>query len=306
MTETQPDHFSALLLDHLELLKQMGWWQEAEDFLLRHSSSLKEGELTAWLDYIREKKKIYQAEIPLKSDGLTYIGADDVVQLNKGAITISYHIKDRCLDIEHIFRSLKKAMQHVGNVLNYHPEDIFLHLHGQHSQIQGGNLNDNENQASIIGLYDGHLRLNAGAFYSREPQKIAVMITHEYVHKAVADLSGNRAPTWLNEGLAVFLSQDLPLEYEQLLQKAVQENAYFPCQALSNNHLFVCDRDTSTLAYAQSCSLVQFLREKIDWTGMQALLADLRNCSMEEALQQYSLNQYLLEREWRRWFRWKK
>lgn len=291
-----------MVMEHLDLLQRMGWWNECEQFLLSYGKELLSAEeFHQRLQQIREKQRIYETVSSPKPDGRTFIGEDDVVQMTKGPITLVYHLKDRHLDVEHIYRNLLRIAETVRERLSYEPGDIQVNLHGKHSEIRVFGTEDAQDRSIPAGSYDGSIHLRSSAFYKAEPQQMAVMLSHEYVHQAVCDLSGGRCPRWLDEGLALIFSQKLSNTYWKVLTEALENDLCFPVDALEGGQLFEAGDRPATLAYAQSYSLAEYLCDQIGWKGISTLLRMLRQTPAERALQEFSLNNYLLEKQWKRW-----
>jgi hypothetical protein len=130
-------------------------------------------------------------------------------------------------------------------------------------------------------------------------------IPHELTHMALYNLLGSQGyaflPTWLNEGLATYFETRPDPEYAQALQTAQDENDLIPLTELCAP--FPEDPVRAQLAYAQSGSLVHYLRQEYGWTAIRELLsayADGQACSTgTEAVIRQDLTQ--LEREWRLW-----
>jgi hypothetical protein len=294
---------SSLIVQHLDLLERMGWWPEAEQVLYQHCMLIfDKDEFNRRLSLIKEKQKIYRKISAHPRDGKSFIGEDDIVRLVKGPITIIYHLKDRHIDIEGVYRSLLQIMETVEDRLSYVPVEVFINLHGEHSELRVCTDDDRQNAKQFAGRFDGSIHLRSSAFHHSEPQRLTVIISHEYVHQAIRDICARRCPRWLDEGLAVYFSQELSSMYMNTLTHAVDEDRFFPIEALEGGALFDADSAPAALAYAQSSSLAAFLLNRIDWAGIQRLLKLMRTQSPETALHEFSLNYYLLEREWKRWF----
>ena len=292
-----------VLMAHFQLLQRLGWWDECERFLLAYGKDLlTQEELSAHLSETREKQRIYERISEPGPDGRTFIGDDDVVRVTKGPVSLVYHLKDRHLDVEHIYRSILRIVESVRDRLSYEPQDIVVQLHGEQSEIRFADSGD-PGGSRFAGTYDGAIHLRASAFHTREPQHLAVMIAHEYVHQAVAELTGGLCPRWMDEGLALVFSQELSYTYETTLTHAIENARCFPVDALAHGGLFEADPEAATLAYAQSYSMVDYLRQRIGWDGIRRLLRLIRRAPAERALQEFSLNHYLLEKEWLRWAR---
>ena len=124
-------------------------------------------------------------------------------------------------------------------------------------------------------------------YTSRMNRDIPHEITHLLVYQAVTPASYRYVPEWLDEGLAT-ANERLPTqEYAMAIEEARAQG-----QLLSLEDLcvpFSPDSRTALLAYAQSGSVVQFIRERYGSQGIRALLAayaDGASCTggVQEAL----------------------
>ncbi len=293
---------SDLIIRHIDLLERMGWLEESENILTQYGSSvLEEHEYNLRLARIREKRRIYEKTSPGPADGRSYIGRDDVVRLVKGPVTMTYHLKDTGIDITAVYRTMVWIMDLVREHLDYSPRQVQVSLHHDHSLPGSPPDDNNDTQVRVAGSFHGCIHLRSSMFHDAEPQRLCVFLAHEYVHQAVCDLSGNRAPRWLDEGLAVHLSQNLSIQYTKALNQALDQDSVFPLETLESPALFKTKGLPGILACAQACSLAHFLMERLGREGMQRLLKSMGRISAENALKQFSLNYYLLEREWKRW-----
>ncbi len=130
-------------------------------------------------------------------------------------------------------------------------------------------------------------------------------IPHELTHKVLYDLSGPQGyealPVWLIEGLASSFERSPDPAYPLALQKAVREGRLIPLETLS--HPFPEEYALALLAYAQSQSFVQYLRQMYGWSQIQALIqtyADGIDYSTG-AKQVLGSDLTTLERNWRAW-----
>ena len=130
-------------------------------------------------------------------------------------------------------------------------------------------------------------------------------IPHELTHMALFNLLGSQGyaflPTWLNEGLATYFETHPDPEYAQAIRTAQDINDLIQLTELCAP--FPEEPVRAQLAYAQSGSLVHYLRHEYGWTAIRELLwayADGQACSTgTESVIGQSLTQ--LEREWRLW-----
>lgn len=99
---------------------------------------------------------------------------------------------------------------------------------------------------------------------------VDVLVAHELTHMVFADATDNpyrQPPRWLNEGLAVYLSEGYGVGDRAQVADAAASGALTPLSAIAG--LFPTTYDSFSLAYAQSVSAVDFL---IDTYGEDALV----------------------------------
>lgn len=102
-------------------------------------------------------------------------------------------------------------------------------------------------------------------------------IAHELTHLVVHQMTFNPyidLPTWLNEGLAMYAEGPLEPVYVNLLNKAIAEDRLISVRGLSSP--FSAYADVSSLAYAQSYSIVEFLINSYGQSKMLELLNTFR------------------------------
>src|SRR4051794_22583733 len=101
-------------------------------------------------------------------------------------------------------------------------------------------------------------------------------INHELVHYAVSQLTHDRAPVWLQEGLAKFLERRwreppggrIPPAMEHLLAKALRSGKLITFEAMHPSMAKLPSAEDATLAFAEVDNAVAFLHQK---GGMPAL-----------------------------------
>jgi hypothetical protein len=132
-------------------------------------------------------------------------------------------------------------------------------------------------------------------------------IPHELTHQALYNLLGPQGyaalPTWLNEGLATFFESSPDPAYARAIDEAREANELIRLTTLCAP--FPDDPKQARLAYAQSASLVQYIRREYGWSRIRDLLgayADGQACGTgtQQALG-VGLDQ--LEQDWHRWLR---
>jgi hypothetical protein len=112
------------------------------------------------------------------------------------------------------------------------------------------------------------------------------VIAHELTHLVIHQMTFNPysdLPTWLDEGLAMKAEGELSSTFIVILHKAKAENNLISVQSLSSP--FSAYTEESSLAYAQSYSLVEFLMGNYGQRKMFELLNTFREGSgYDEAL----------------------
>jgi Flp pilus assembly protein TadD len=101
-------------------------------------------------------------------------------------------------------------------------------------------------------------------------------INHELVHYAVSTLTRDRAPVWLQEGLAKFLERRwrepaggrIPPAMEHLLAKALHAGKLIPFEAMHPSMAKLPSAEDATLAFAEVANAIAYLHQK---GGMPAL-----------------------------------
>ena len=108
-------------------------------------------------------------------------------------------------------------------------------------------------------------------------------LAHELTHLVVTRVSGNRAPVWLQEGVAKLLETQwrgegkgvLSPEEAYLLDRASREGRLIPLQRFHPSVAYLPDQEDAALAYAQALSLVGYLNDRLGPDWMKKLFAML-------------------------------
>lgn len=232
----------------------------------------------------------------------SYIGEDDFVSLVKGGISIHFHLKRPGLDLENIYRTVKRAQKIVTDRFDHRLNRIDISIYDSKEELREDDRSRSRYASWIAGIYDGRIRIVAERD-DETPESLYIILTHEVIHLAVDVIGKGRCPWWLDEGLAVYLSQELPDEYIMTLEQALKQDRTFPLAALERPPAGAIDEDLRRLAYAQVADLVAYLVETVGW---ESLSGALRQCGLREMsaiLGDLSLNDYLIEQGWKRWRR---
>jgi tetratricopeptide (TPR) repeat protein len=118
---------------------------------------------------------------------------------------VKYHGSENRALAHQVADRLEQAYQRIGRLLSYVPAEPFTVILYPDRQFQTATLSPSWSH----GLFDGRIHLPREAL-KQSPQAVQRILDHEYVHAAVYRLSGGRAPTWLDEGLARYCEEGLP------------------------------------------------------------------------------------------------
>jgi hypothetical protein len=127
-------------------------------------------------------------------------------------------------------------------------------------------------------------------------------VIHELTHVLVGHFTFSclgDVPQWLNEGLAVYSEGPLDAQFQNSLNRAIENDTLLSVRSISGSFSEVSDK--ANLSYGQSYSLVNFLIETYGQDKMTELLVGLRDgLTLDQALQQtYGFDVDGLEDAWR-------
>ena len=233
-------------------------------------------------------------------DKTSYIGQDDVVSLVKDGISISFHLKNSELDIVNIFRTVKRTQKLVKVRFDIDVEQITINIYDSNEELRQNVYAPSRYGSWIAGIYDGEIRIISER-NADELDALYIIITHEIIHLAIRRLSGGQCPYWLDEGLAVYLSQELPQHYQLVICAAARNDTMLPLESLEKPPGVKLKEEARVLAYAESAFMVNYLCENYDWEKIKAAVRKSRNKNKEQILAEMGLNYYLLELACKRW-----
>lgn len=109
-----------------------------------------------------------------------------------------------------------------------------------------------------------------------EPNDLAygsTVVPHELTHIVFADIVTNpyhEPPRWLNEGLAVYLSEGYGSDNRQLVSQAAKNGTLAPLSALAG--YFALDQTRIYLSYAESVSAVDYMVRTYGQAAIQKMM----------------------------------
>lgn len=107
--------------------------------------------------------------------------------------------------------------------------------------------------------------------FNRMERDIPHELTHYLIYRTVGTEGYHNIPPWLEEGLATANELRPDASLEVVLENARSQGRLIPLTQLCDP--FPADPETAYLSYAQSASLVRYIRERYGGEGVRALLA---------------------------------
>lgn len=110
-------------------------------------------------------------------------------------------------------------------------------------------------------------------------------LAHEYIHYVVAYNTADRAPVWLQEGIArshevlwrVDTFEDLPAYQQSMLANALAKDSLVPLERMHPSMAFLPSAEMAALAFAQVATMVQFLQNSAGIDSTKRVLAEVKS-----------------------------
>ena len=109
------------------------------------------------------------------------------------------------------------------------------------------------------------------------------VVPHELTHIVFSDIVDNpynSPPRWLNEGLAVYLSEGYGSDNRQLVSQAAKNGTLAPLAALAG--FFALDQTRIYLSYAEAVSAVDYMVRKYGQASVQKLVKAYATASTDD------------------------
>lgn len=146
----------------------------------------------------------------------------------------------------------------------------------------------------VAAIYDGTIRLPVSDREGRliNPEELRRLLYHEYTHVVVRYLCREKAPWWLNEGLAETFSNDLSPRDVGFLRQAFDNGQLIPFGDIQESQVRMASEYELRLAYRQAHAATQYLWRRYGAQGLVRMMDALaQGIPPEEALlQSYKLN----------------
>jgi hypothetical protein len=256
-----------------------------------------------------EEERIFRKvrSIVRQDNRSTYIGEDDLVRLTQRGITVNFHLKHEKLDIINIFRTIKRTQRIVRDKLAHDLEEVRVNIYksGEEMLRDGGLRGRYSSWAA--GFFDGEITIVSEEDNEEEAKSLYIYLTHEIVHLAVHEISSGRCPFWLDEGLAVYLSQELPDLYLETIRSTLEKDGVLlDLRELERpDPSIIEDEDSRRLAYAEAACMVECMVNSplYRWRTVNTILCETGTRETDDVLFDLCLDYDLIQGDLEKWAR---
>jgi hypothetical protein len=194
--------------------------------------------------------------------------------LEKEDLTVLYEepLKGGAEEVVELYGGVKQDVEErIRLEVTFIPSILLIKNTGTFRKMAGGDL------VVAFAVPEENLMVIDYSKMKVSPFSLVVTVKHELCHLVVHHyLGGRRIPKWLDEGLAQWASEgigEIITEHKKSsLNEAVLAGRIIPMRAISD--FFPGDRESLTLAYDQSESLVTYM---IDRYGLEGILDILKS-----------------------------
>ena len=130
-------------------------------------------------------------------------------------------------------------------------------------------------------INDGKLRIPISGVQGVTPE-LARVLKHELTHSFVSQMSSNRCPTWLNEGIAQIEEGKSSAPYGRQLEKIFATGDEIPFNMLEGSFMNFSG-PVATAAYAESLAATEYIRDAYGMSEITRILERLSQGSSSEA-----------------------
>jgi tetratricopeptide (TPR) repeat protein len=130
-------------------------------------------------------------------------------------------------------------------------------------------------------INDGKLRIPVSGMQSVTPE-LARILKHELTHSFVSQMSSNRCPTWLNEGIAQIEEGKSSASYGRQLAQLFSAGNEIPLNILEGSFMSFSAPE-ATAAYAESLAVTEYVRDAHGMSEIARILERLSQGSSTEA-----------------------
>jgi hypothetical protein len=279
-------------------MERLGRWDEALSELDRLPAS---GEIDRIRRRIQAKRKLFARidGIVRAEGGRSFLTEEGSAMAVRGRVEIELLPPAAEIDLPLLFRAVEETRIRFEKSFGEVEGEVRIRVYPTRSRIDmGRHPSVLETPGWAAGVGGEIVRLFVGGAEPPPPHSLACLVAHETCHLLMARLTGGRCPRWLDEGLAIHFSQELPPRYASLLDRAIAEDRHLPLDLLAGPFDVLEDPDLIDLAYSQAASVAGFLMGEPGPERLGGLLQKMAEGSADEALASGGLTPWLVERNW--------
>lgn len=214
---------------------------------------------------------------------------------------IKYQNQDRGIEGFELRELLRQTYRDISRDLGYYFRGqivVLLYDEGDFKKIAGS-------PHWAAGLYDGKVRMPLKRF-SYNDKQLRALTAHEVTHAFVAALSSQRAPAWINEGLAQVEQNKVEKIDMLVFDSAVKTRTLLPLDQLISEQALQGKSDALWvgLFYQQSFHLTQYLVDRYGTVNLKKMLLEFaQGKNSDEVIRAVlQISTARLEKEWRATF----
>ncbi len=197
----------------------------------------------------------------------------DFSELTSPHFVISFDQGENYTAARLVMNGLEDAYQRVGQRLDLYPQE-----RGQVVLYTSEEFHDITQAPSWMGaLYDGRIKLPVHGL-AADTAMLDRTLRHEYAHVLVSQLSHNRCPVWLSEGVALWSEEDRDGEKSAWAEAAIAGKPLFHLRDLEGKFTGL-PADRVQVAYAQSYLAVRAMLDDYGPRRVRELLVALASAS---------------------------
>lgn len=188
---------------------------------------------------------------------------------------------------------LEEAYLKVGQDFGFYPEERIEAL--LYSKEAFTDITRSPSWAGAI--YDGRIKIPAGGL-TEKTSALEKVVYHEYTHAVVRELSGGRAPVWLNEGVAQYEEGQSSAPYARIFS-GLASSGKLRLKPLEGSFMGLGPHEAQT-AYILSLSAAEYIIREFGFFSVRNILDNLKGgMGLTDAIQgALGISYEELERSW--------
>ncbi len=196
--------------------------------------------------------------------------------------------------------ALEQAHEEVGRALGYRPRDkVRIEIAPDvqsFTAITTFSLRDIE-ETGAIGLCKFNKLMIISPRAMAHGYRWLDSLVHEYIHRVIVNITHNKAPIWLHEGIARYYEtvwrnpeQGAKPDYltpanETLLATAIDRQEFVSFKDMEPSLIRLDTPEQVQLAYAEVASAIDYIRQVKGAAGIRDVLSNVRRLSTAEAIE---------------------